>query len=71
MSTEGNREIIYLVTGAAGFLGGTVCRQLIDEGRKVRAFILPNDPARKFVPEEAEIVEGDLTDLESLKPFLM
>ncbi|MBQ1312415.1 MAG: NAD-dependent epimerase/dehydratase family protein [Blautia sp.] len=69
MSTEGFKEILYLVTGAAGFLGGTVCRQLIDEGKKVRAFILPNDPARKFVPEEAEIVEGDLTDIESLKPF--
>ena len=23
---------IYLVTGAAGFLGSTVCRQLIDRG---------------------------------------
>ncbi len=69
MSAETNRDTLYLVTGAAGFLGGTVCRQLIDEGRKVRAFILPNDPARKFVPEEAEIVEGDLTDMESLKPF--
>ena len=61
--------MLYLVTGAAGFLGGTVCRQLIEDGQKVRAFILPNDPARKFVPEEAEIVEGDLTDIESLKPF--
>ena len=66
---EKNGDILYLVTGAAGFLGGTVCRQLIGEGKKVRAFILPNDPARKFVPEEAEIIEGDLTDIESLKPF--
>ena len=69
MSTEGNREIIYLVTGAAGFLGGTVCRQLIENGSKVRGFILPNDPARKFVPDGVEIFEGDLTDMESLKPF--
>ena len=69
MSTEGNREILYLVTGAAGFLGGTVCRQLIENGCKVRGFILPNDPARKYVPEGTEIFEGDLTDIESLRPF--
>lgn len=60
---------MYLVTGAAGFLGGTVCRQLIDRGDKVRAFVLPNDPAMKFVPEEAEICEGDLRDIASLERF--
>ena len=64
-----NQNTLYLVTGAAGFLGGTVCRQLVDQGKKVRAFILPNDPAKKFVPEDAEIVEGDLTSMESLQPF--
>ena len=69
MTMEENRKIIYLVTGAAGFLGGTVCRQLIENGSKVRGFILPNDPARKFVPDGVEIFEGDLTDMESLKPF--
>ena len=60
---------IYLVTGAAGFLGGTVARQLIERGDRVRAFVLPNDPAMKFVPREAEIVEGDLCDKESLERF--
>ncbi len=60
---------MYLVTGAAGFLGGTVCRQLIDRGDKVRAFVLPNDPAMKFVPKEAEICEGDLRDMSSLEKF--
>lgn len=69
MTAEMNNNRLYLVTGAAGFLGGTVCRTLIAQGKKVRAFILPNDPARKFIPEEAEIVEGDLTSLESLRPF--
>ena len=60
---------IYLVTGAAGFLGGTVCRQLIARGERVRAFVLPNDPAMKFVPEGAQVCEGDLTDPDSLKRF--
>ena len=60
---------MYLVTGAAGFLGGTVCRQLIGRGDKVRAFVLPNDPAIKFVPDEAEICEGDIRDMASLERF--
>lgn len=60
---------MYLVTGAAGFLGGTICRQLVERGEKVRAFVLPNDKAMKFVPKEAEICEGDLCDMESLERF--
>lgn len=62
-------ETIYLVTGAAGFLGGTICRKLIERGEKVRAFVLPGDPAEKYVPSEAEIFEGDLTDFASLEKF--
>lgn len=63
------KNTLYLVTGAAGFLGSNVCRQLLDRGDKVRAFVLPNDPAIKYVPEEVEIVKGDLCDLDSLEPF--
>lgn len=62
-------ERMYLVTGAAGFLGGTICRQLIEQGEKVRAFVLPNDPAMKFVSKEAEIVAGDLCNLEDVRRF--
>ena len=62
-------KTMYLVTGAAGFLGGTICRQLIEQGRNVRAFVLPNDPAMKYVPEETEIFEGDLCDKSSLERF--
>ena len=65
MGTANNRK--YLVTGAAGFLGGTICRKLMERGDRVRAFVLPGDPAKKYIPEEAEIVEGDLTDKESLE----
>lgn len=62
---------IYLLTGAAGFLGGTICRQLLarNDGSLVRAFVLPNDPAMQFVPNQVEICEGDLTDKESLARF--
>ena len=63
------KKTVYLVTGAAGFLGGTVCRQLITRGDAVRAFVLPNDPAIRFVPRECEVVTGDLCDKESLEQF--
>ena len=45
-----NGNIIYLVTGAADFLGGTFCRQLIERGDAVRAFVLKDDLAMRFVP---------------------
>lgn len=60
---------MYLITGAAGFLGGTICRQLIERGEKVRAFVLPGDRAARFVPKEAELYEGDLCDTEFLERF--
>lgn len=63
------QEPLYLVTGAAGFLGGTVCRRLVERGRQVRALVLPGDKAREFIPDQVEITLGDLTDQASLDRF--
>lgn len=60
---------IYLVTGAAGFLGSHVCDELLERGNHVRALVLPGDKAVKYVPSEVEIVEGDLCDMDSLERF--
>lgn len=60
---------IYLVTGAAGFLGSNICAQLLEQGRKVRALVLPNDKSAKYIPEAVEIVLGNLCDEASLEPF--
>lgn len=60
---------IYLVTGAAGFLGSHVCKQLLRRGEKVRAFVLKNDPAEKYIPGGVEIFEGDLCKAETLEDF--
>ena len=57
---------LYLVTGAAGFLGGHVCRQLIARGDKVRAFALPGDKAIQYIPEGVEVVEAS-----KVIPFLV
>lgn len=60
---------LYLVTGAAGFLGGTICRQLVERGDKVRAFVLPGDKAVKYIPKEVEICEGDICNMDDVKRF--
>ena len=62
-------ERYYLLTGAAGFLGSNICAQLLCDGKKVRALVLPNDKSVKFIPKEVEVVIGDLCDADSLEPF--
>lgn len=63
------KNTLYLVTGAAGFLGGTVLRQLIERGDRVRAFALPNDKAIKYIPEGVEVIEGDICNMEDVERF--
>lgn len=54
------KNTLYLLTGAAGFLGSNICSQLIERGDRVRAFVLSGDPAVKYIPEGVEITEGNL-----------
>ena len=60
---------MYLVTGAAGFLGSTVCRKLVERKEKVRAFVLEGDKSAKYLPGEVEIAYGDLCKKEDLERF--
>ena len=60
---------IYLITGAAGFLGNNLTNQLLEQGKQVRALVLPNDPAAQFISDQAEIIYGDLCDINSLEQF--
>lgn len=62
-------KIIYLVTGAAGFLGSHVCDVLLGRGDSVRALVLPGDKSVKYIPRDVDIVEGDLCDTNSLENF--
>ena len=56
-----------LVTGANGFLGAAVVRALLAEGRPVRALVRPGSDRRNLSDLDVEIVEGDITDPESLR----
>ncbi len=60
---------LYLLTGAAGFLGSHICDVLLERGDKVRALVLPGDKSAKYVPAEVEIIEGNLCDMASLDSF--
>lgn len=62
-------KTIYLVTGAAGFLGSHVCDELLERGEHVRALALYGDKSVKYISGEVEIVEGDLCDVDSLEKF--
>jgi uncharacterized protein YbjT (DUF2867 family) len=55
-----------LVTGATGFVGGLLARELLDRGTEVRALV--RDRARASDLEELgiELHEGDVTDADSL-----
>lgn len=57
----------YFVTGATGFLGGELAKQLISRGHQVVALL--RDPARAGIlrPLGVEIHQGDITDRESLR----
>lgn len=63
------KETVYLLTGAAGYLGSSISRSLIAHKNTVRALVLNGDPAMSHVPAEAEIISGNILDTESLERF--
>ncbi len=56
-----------LVTGATGFLGSHVARQLVSAGQSVRVLVRPNSNLAALAGLEVEYVEGDLRDANSLE----
>ncbi len=55
-----------LITGATGFVGSAVLRQLINAGHSVRALVRANSDCRNLAGLSIEICTGDLTDRPSL-----
>jgi dihydroflavonol-4-reductase len=49
-----------LVTGATGFVGSVVARQLLARGEEVRVLVRPDSDRRNLTGLEVECVEGDL-----------
>jgi dihydroflavonol-4-reductase len=57
---------MILITGASGFVGAAVVRQLLAAGHAVRALIRPNSARANLDLLAVEIVQGDLRDPASL-----
>jgi dihydroflavonol-4-reductase len=55
------------VTGAAGFIGSHVVRQLVDAGAEVRALHQPHEDLRNLEGLDVELVPGDVTDPASVR----
>ncbi len=59
-----------LITGATGFIGSHLAKDLTEKGNKIRCLVRPSSPkeALEFLENlGTELVYGDLTDKESLK----
>ena len=59
-----------LVTGATGFLGSAIARELLKDGRNIKLLARDNADLQNIKGLDAEIVVGDLRDRESLKSAL-
>jgi nucleoside-diphosphate-sugar epimerase len=57
----------YFVTGATGFIGGEIVKQLVGRGHKVAALVRSPDKAGILKALGVEIHAGDITDRETLK----
>ncbi|MEJ7767150.1 MAG: SDR family oxidoreductase [Chitinophagaceae bacterium] len=68
-----NNSSTVLVAGATGFLGGEICRQLSEKGKKVKGLVRATSAADKVAQLRelgVETVEGDLKNKASLQNAL-
>ena len=59
-----------LVTGGAGYIGGTVAQLMLDQGHQVVIYDNLCHGHRALVPQGAEFVQGDLADRTALETLL-
>jgi nucleoside-diphosphate-sugar epimerase len=57
----------YFITGATGFIGGQMTRQLVEAGHEVVALVRTPSKATALADLGVEIHQGDITDKESMR----
>lgn len=60
----------WLVTGGAGYIGAHVVSALLEAGFDAVAYDNMSTGKREFVPDGAELVEGDILDIDALTAAL-
>lgn len=65
-----NKAMKVFVTGATGFIGASLARELLRDGYEVRALARPASDRRNLQGLDLEICEGDLRDRDSLQKGL-
>src|SRR3990172_210149 len=63
--------MMTLVTGATGFIGAALVRQLINQGDSVRVISRPHSDQRNLEGLRIEVAYGDLQDMASLQEALI
>ena len=59
MDTQ-NHRALYLITGASGYVGGRLVRELLNEKKKVRIFVRNAKKIRgQSWANDVEIIEGN------------
>ena len=56
-----------LLTGGTGIVGNAIAAELVRRGRRVRALVRSLERGRALLPTACELVEGDVTDAESVR----
>ena len=56
-----------LVTGACGFIGSQVVKELLQENVAVRAMRRPGETTKNIKGLDVELVEGDILDADFVK----
>lgn len=55
---EGIKQVHSIVTGASGFLGTALCRELLGQGGRVTAVVRPDSPHKKKIMELVQERDG-------------
>ncbi len=64
-------DVLFLITGATGATGGAAAAQLLEQGRRVRAFVHREDDRSENLRRlGAEVVIGDLLDFDAVRGAL-
>jgi dihydroflavonol-4-reductase len=66
-----NSTALTLVTGATGNLGNAIVRQLVADNRQVRCLVRNIEFEKTILPDNVELVKGDLSDEASIQRAMM